>query len=173
MRRSHRKRRPVSQITYTACLNSLYICKNYIDGPYIRNQVIYKLTERELTAKKIYLRFICISRIQMTVTQTWWSSISFSSESKMKSLNKILERLWILYPSPNPSPSNFKNQPMLIEQLLSARHCKDAKYKPQFLPLKRKSGGCGWLGDGHWGGHLTGWALGVILYVDKLSTNKK
>ena len=22
--------------------------------------------------------------------------------------------------------------------------------------------GMGWLGDGHWGGHLTGWALGVI-----------
>ena len=33
--------------------------------------------------------------------------------------------------------------------------------------------GDGWLGDRHWGGHLTGWALGVILYVDKLSSNKK
>ena len=34
-------------------------------------------------------------------------------------------------------------------------------------------GGWGWLGDGHWGGHLMGWALGVILYVGKLNTNKK
>ena len=33
--------------------------------------------------------------------------------------------------------------------------------------------GLGWLGDGHWGGHLTGWALGVMLYVGKLNTNKK
>ena len=33
--------------------------------------------------------------------------------------------------------------------------------------------GWGWLGDGHWGGHLMGWALGVILYVGKLKTNKK
>ena len=27
--------------------------------------------------------------------------------------------------------------------------------------------GLGWLGDQHWGGHLTGWALGVMLYVGK------
>ena len=33
--------------------------------------------------------------------------------------------------------------------------------------------GWGWLGDRHWGGHLMGWALGVILYVGKLNTNKK
>ena len=32
--------------------------------------------------------------------------------------------------------------------------------------------GWGWLGDGQWGGHLMGWALGVILYVGKLNTNK-
>ena len=39
----------------------------------------------------------------------------------------------------------------------------------------RKGGGwgVGWMGDGHWGGHLMGWALGVILYVGKLNTNKK
>ena len=28
-------------------------------------------------------------------------------------------------------------------------------------------GGLGWLGDGHWGGHLAGWALGGMLYVGK------
>ena len=33
--------------------------------------------------------------------------------------------------------------------------------------------GWGWLGDGHWGGHLIGWALGVMLYGGKLNTNKK
>ena len=33
-------------------------------------------------------------------------------------------------------------------------------------------GGWGWMGDGHWGGHLTGWALGVMLYVGKLNPNK-
>ena len=33
--------------------------------------------------------------------------------------------------------------------------------------------GLGWLGDGHWGGHLAGWALGVMLYVGKLNSNKK
>ena len=31
----------------------------------------------------------------------------------------------------------------------------------------------GWLGDRHWGGHLTGWALGVMLYVGKSHSNKK
>ena len=31
----------------------------------------------------------------------------------------------------------------------------------------------GWLGDGHWGGHLAGWALGVMLHVGKLNSNKK
>ena len=38
----------------------------------------------------------------------------------------------------------------------------------------RKGGGrgCGWLGDGHWGGHLMGWALGAILYVGKSNSNK-
>ena len=30
-----------------------------------------------------------------------------------------------------------------------------------------------WKGDGHWGGHLMGWALGVILYVGKSNSNKK
>ena len=35
-----------------------------------------------------------------------------------------------------------------------------------------RGGGWGWVGDGHWGGHLTGWALGVILYVGKLNSNK-
>ena len=35
-----------------------------------------------------------------------------------------------------------------------------------------EGGGWGWVGDGHWGGYLTGWALGVILYVGKLNTNK-
>ena len=30
----------------------------------------------------------------------------------------------------------------------------------------------GWLGDGHRDGELTGWALGVMLYVGKLNTNK-
>ena len=34
-------------------------------------------------------------------------------------------------------------------------------------------GGLGYLGDGHWGGHLAGWALGVMLYVGKLNSNKK
>ena len=34
-------------------------------------------------------------------------------------------------------------------------------------------GGWGWMGDRHWGGHLTEWTLGVILYVGKLNTNKK
>ena len=34
-------------------------------------------------------------------------------------------------------------------------------------------GDWGWLSDGHWGGHLMGWTLGVILYVGKLNTNKK
>ena len=33
--------------------------------------------------------------------------------------------------------------------------------------------GLGWLCDGHWGGHLAGWALGVMLYVGKLNSNKK
>ena len=36
-----------------------------------------------------------------------------------------------------------------------------------------EDGGCGWMFDGHWGGHLTGWAVGVILYVGQLNTNKK
>ena len=36
-----------------------------------------------------------------------------------------------------------------------------------------RGGGGGWLGDGHWGGHLTRWALDVSLYADKLNTNKK
>ena len=30
----------------------------------------------------------------------------------------------------------------------------------------------GWLGDGHWGEHLAGWALGVMLYAGKLNSNK-
>ena len=34
-------------------------------------------------------------------------------------------------------------------------------------------GGMGCLGDRHWGGHLTGWTLGVILYVGKSNSNKK
>ena len=34
-------------------------------------------------------------------------------------------------------------------------------------------GGLGWLCDGHWGGNLAGWALGVMLYVGKLNSNKK
>ena len=39
--------------------------------------------------------------------------------------------------------------------------------------VEREMGGeLGWLGDGHWGGHLTEWALGVILYVGKSDTNK-
>ena len=29
------------------------------------------------------------------------------------------------------------------------------------------------VGDGHWGGHWMGWALGVILYVGKSNSNKK
>ena len=35
--------------------------------------------------------------------------------------------------------------------------------------------GMGWLGDRHWGGwhSRTGWALGVMLYVGKLNSNKK
>ena len=33
--------------------------------------------------------------------------------------------------------------------------------------------GLGWLGDRHWGGHLMGCALGVMLYVGKLNSNKK
>ena len=33
--------------------------------------------------------------------------------------------------------------------------------------------GMGWLGDGHWGGHLMGWAQGVMLYVGKSNSNKK
>ena len=33
-------------------------------------------------------------------------------------------------------------------------------------------GGLGWLGDGHWGGHLAGWALGIMLNVGKLNSNK-
>ena len=28
------------------------------------------------------------------------------------------------------------------------------------------------LGDGHWGRHLMGWALGVILYIGKLNYKK-
>ena len=43
----------------------------------------------------------------------------------------------------------------------------------QGLVEKEVGGGLGWLGDGHWGGHLTGWALGVMLYVGKLNSNKK
>ena len=35
------------------------------------------------------------------------------------------------------------------------------------------AGGLGWMGDGHWGGHLTGWALGVMLYVGRSNSNKK
>ena len=31
--------------------------------------------------------------------------------------------------------------------------------------------GMGWLGNGHWGGHLMGWTLGVILYIGKLNLN--
>ena len=34
-------------------------------------------------------------------------------------------------------------------------------------------GGLRWLSDGHWGGHLAGWALGVMLYVGKLNSNLK
>ena len=34
-------------------------------------------------------------------------------------------------------------------------------------------GGMGWLGDGHWAGHVTGWALRVMLYVGKSNSNKK
>lgn len=34
-------------------------------------------------------------------------------------------------------------------------------------------GEMGWLGDGHWGGHLTGWVLGVKLYVGKSNSNNK
>ena len=35
-------------------------------------------------------------------------------------------------------------------------------------------GGMRWLGDGHWRGHLMGWALGVILlYVSKSNSNKR
>ena len=34
-------------------------------------------------------------------------------------------------------------------------------------------GRLGWLGDGHWGEHLKGWALGVMLYVGKSNSNKK
>ena len=33
--------------------------------------------------------------------------------------------------------------------------------------------GMGCLGDGHWVGHLMGWALGVMLYVGKSNSNKK
>ena len=32
--------------------------------------------------------------------------------------------------------------------------------------------GVGVTGEGHWGGRLMGWALGVILYFGKLNTNK-
>ena len=39
--------------------------------------------------------------------------------------------------------------------------------------LEGDVGVLGWLGDRHWGGHLTGWAPGVILHVGKLNTNKK
>ena len=34
-------------------------------------------------------------------------------------------------------------------------------------------GTMGWLGDRHWGGHLMGWALGIILYVGKSNSNDK
>ena len=34
-------------------------------------------------------------------------------------------------------------------------------------------GGLGWVGDGHWGGHLTGWALGVYAIVGISNSNKK
>ena len=55
---------------------------------------------------------------------------------------------------------------------------------PEFKPhigcracLKKKicrevGGRMGWLGDGQWGGHLTGWALGVTLYIGKSNSNK-
>ena len=33
--------------------------------------------------------------------------------------------------------------------------------------------GLRWLGDQHWGRHLAGWALGVMLYVGKLNSNKQ
>ena len=33
--------------------------------------------------------------------------------------------------------------------------------------------GLGWVGYGHWGSHLAGWALGVMVYVNKLNSNKK
>ena len=33
--------------------------------------------------------------------------------------------------------------------------------------------GLGWLGNRHWGRHLMGWALGVILYAGKSNPNKK
>ena len=33
--------------------------------------------------------------------------------------------------------------------------------------------GMRWLDDGHWRGHLMGWALGVIPCVDKSNSNKK
>ena len=38
-----------------------------------------------------------------------------------------------------------------------------------------KGGGQGleWLGNKHWGGHLTGWALCIVLYVGKLNSSKK
>ena len=37
----------------------------------------------------------------------------------------------------------------------------------------KEDGVMGWLGDSHWGGHLMGWALGVMLYVGKFNSNKK
>ena len=35
-----------------------------------------------------------------------------------------------------------------------------------------RGSGWGWLGDGHWVGHLSRWALGVIVYVGKVNTIK-
>ena len=45
--------------------------------------------------------------------------------------------------------------------------------KEQGVLEREVGGGLGWLGDGHWGGPWTGWALGVMLYVGKSNSNKK
>ena len=40
--------------------------------------------------------------------------------------------------------------------------------------MEREVGsGLGWLSDGHWEGHLTGWALGVILMLANRTPIKK
>ena len=91
----------------------------------------------------------------------------------------ILEGGWERNP-PSRFPVQCKPYRKLCPKTL--RSWAEMKSKVECLTLGNElgvvegeeGGGWRWMGDGHWGGHLMGWALGVILYVvGKLNTNKK